>query len=901
MGGYDGSLYEMSYEGFFSPNQRQGDWYEDYGSDLNGNTHSRTSMTSALAAGSKRVISTLVFGPSTPNQRPRKCRKINHTTVAPPLVESFVPGFVLRTASALFSTSSTVNGGPIVNLSMDTDRDTLYALTSKGYIHAFDLNGIGANAQLTEGVAKSAPPPRLACSMNVVKSVRKYLDSVARGRMYPPMASADATVANIRFPGGGTGAQAGVGGMDGARSLLKVADTETMRVNTKKKNARGSPDDSVFSPMSIHVVPLSESSCLTLVAILAGGLRLYLSVLPDAGTRKSGVSVRPGRNFTLCHVRAPPPFNVHGKKLTLKNKEVLSNGFAPGVGSASLNSRKGCYSSSATIMAIGCGNQAASSDKSSDTIVALTPDYCYRSERSEGVNSKASNFSLATYNESDGSGISEMISLPMAKQSASGDGDSFVPGGHIWDIVSVSHYSTSSVSSSFFLSSTPHDSELCEDVIPAFVHSSKKIRSGFNRANYVAGKSNSSDPFADVQRGSLLSMTLDAVGNVMFGRPKRTGRVNSAISNLPRQPMYRILDHARCKNVFSISQNLNSRQSRYSRRTNDTSQPHRLPSWLLSPAKIPLPELSSQHLGKDVLTKRFIALNSGGLHIFTHISPLEKLRDVLLKSNTSNIARDQNVKSFFVSYGHREACSMCLAVAINIDSEAVARKAMQAALSFSNRPSMYHTLGNGSNNLVTSSTLEDCTIDHPYGHEGYSFKPSSLHDGLVVLISRILRPVWCKAPVVVREGKGTKSKHSTGQERKPALVELFLDDSTSDDIRKPLIRLQVLMREMFPPAISVIPGAPSSDSDAMEITETIGEGSLLTRAIQYQTQASTSTHAHSEKELRSIAHLSEERSLHSLYRLVSRSAQLLSLLSHLRRAHVTPELPEVDFGLLHGE
>ena len=901
MGGYDGSLYEMSYEGFFSPNQREGGWYEENGG-FNGNGNNGTSMTSALAAGSKRVISTLIFGPSTPNQRPRKCRKINHTAVAPPLVENFVPGFVLRTASALFSSSSTSIAGPIVNLNMDTDRDTLYALTTKGYIHAFDLSGRGANAQLTDGIAKSSPPPRLACSMNVVKSVRKYLDSVARGRMYPPMASADTTVANIRFPGGGAGAQAGVGGMDGARSLLKVADAETMRIDSKRKNIKGSPDDNFFSPVSIHVVPVSDSSCLTLVVILAGGLRLYVSVLRDAGTGKPGVTLRPGRNFTLCHVRAPPPFEIHGKDLILKSKDLLSNdpcnGFAPGIGSAILHSRKSCYSSNVTIMALGC----STSPNESETIVALTPDYCHRSERGDSAISKPSDFSLATYNELDGSGISEMMSLPIAKQSD--DGDSFIPGGHIWDIASVSHYSPFSVSNIFSLSSTPNDSDLSDDVIPAFVPFSKRLRPGL-KGEYkkestsvdAVGKSK----LVNSPRGSILSMTLDAVGNVMFGRPKRTGRINYTTSNLHRQPMYRILDRARCKiGLDKLQTNSKSGQSRYSRRNNDISHPQRLPPWLLNPTQIPLPELSSQHLAKDFTTKSFIVLNSGGLHTFTRTSSLDKLRDVLMKSNASNIGRDQNVKSFFVSYGHREACSMCLAVATIVDSEAIARKAMQAALSFSNRPSMTHTPEQGNNNLVTSSTFGDGTLGHLHGYDGYNFKPSSLHDGLVVLISRLLRPVWCKIPVVVKEGDINSHKKS-GQKIKTALVDLLLDGSTSDYIRKPLLRLQVLMREMFPPAISIIPGAPSSDSDAMEITETIGEGSLLTRAIQYQTQTSTSTNVPSEKELRSIAHLSEERSLHSLYRLVSRSAQLLSLVGHLRHAHLTPELPEVDFGLLHGE
>ena len=94
MGGYDGNLYEMSYEGMSSSDQRQSVIHEQNGLQMNEYGHRKTSMTSAFASGSKRVISTLVFGPSIPNERPRKCRKINHTAVAPALVATNVLAFL---------------------------------------------------------------------------------------------------------------------------------------------------------------------------------------------------------------------------------------------------------------------------------------------------------------------------------------------------------------------------------------------------------------------------------------------------------------------------------------------------------------------------------------------------------------------------------------------------------------------------------------------------------------------------------------------------------------------------------------------------------------------------------------------------------------------------------------
>eukprot|EP00957_Ditylum_brightwellii_P128454 9797249-Ditylum_brightwellii.AAC.1 len=76
-------------------------------------------------------------------------------------------------------------------------------------------------------------------------------------------------------------------------------------------------------------------------------------------------------------------------------------------------------------------------------------------------------------------------------------------------------------------------------------------------------------------------------------------------------------------------------------------------------------------------------------------------------------------------------------------------------------------------------------------------------------------------------------------------------------------------------------------------------------AMQYQSQVARQNKNRNQgnhptkKELDSAAQLAEELNMHSLYRLVSYSVQLLSLLSHLQRAYITPELPEVEWGMLH--
>ena len=119
------------------------------------------------------------------------------------------------------------------------------------------------------------------------------------------------------------------------------------------------------------------------------------------------------------------------------------------------------------------------------------------------------------------------------------------------------------------------------------------------------------------------------------------------------------------------------------------------------------------------------------------------------------------------------------------------------------------------------------------------------------------------------------------------------------------------MREVFQPAVTAVPGSNPHLSDTIMDTDEsesflAGRSNLMTSAVRYQTQTSSQNQQfqkmqHSEKDLFSTAQLYEERSIHAIYRIVSRSVQLLTLMSHLRRAHNNPELPEVDFGYLHGK
>lgn len=354
-----------------------------------------------------------------------------------------------------------------------------------------------------------------------------------------------------------------------------------------------------------------------------------------------------------------------------------------------------------------------------------------------------------------------------------------------------------------------------------------------------------------------------------------------------------------------------------------------IPSWSTNPAVAPLRDLAVHHLDSshDAPPRRLLALNRGGVHVFERESVLQKLGSVLRRRRRQNDDGDE-LRAFFDAYGYREGCVMALTLAVSTSGNSLlAKRAVRAALAHASRPKLlaltdHRGRSNGSVNGThhqhqgsvstptaartstpnssnrekmmfspgnsvfssSSSSIHSSTVSL-HGQE-YEFVPSCIHDGLVTLTSRLLRPVWFKPAVVV-----TPSRVRTV--RRPARVELLLDEATLDRVRRPLLSLQRLLRDVFDPAVSVVPGVlADGDVDMMDV-ETLDPS----RWRQHQPRTDRRPTV-AQVEVR--ARLLEERSLHNLYRLVSRTVQSLSLLNLLSRAHRSPSLPEVEWGLLHG-
>jgi nuclear pore complex protein Nup155 len=906
-----------------------------------------TKSSNDVMSGGKRVLSALTFGSldDTRDQtRRRKCRKINHSSVAGGF-SSMVPGVLVRAAVGMFGSSTEAGarkGGPIVSLVLDEERKCLYTLGANGIICTYDL--------LDTMTKDTNSPPRLASVMDSVATAKLYLESVSCGRMYPPVTTQSIQLGTITFPGGINSAQAGVGGMDGAREILKRHDREVRSGNhsgSTSKNPREMTNSAgMLHPVSIHVVAGIESKSLTLVAVTGGGLRYYLSSLSssvitsaqasqgsfDYTARGNGSKLartRPAKKMTFCHIRAPPPYtSSDGSNGGLKIEVAPSttnmlrsgsaSGFPPGIHSNPIPAGgdgrkgdvvKGYYAKDVFVLALDVeksNNSTARGTESRDyysqdsgdkkksiggnaLVVALSDT----AARIVDTNNTTANTAITAHNSNNdptrtSGGISEIAILPMC--GIRGASSAVLPGGTTFDI-SSQNSNQSSLMNLYVNSETPSDSDLQIGLVPAFTPPKIKSR----RTNPTPGAS--SAIVAPNQGRGVISSALSTLSNFLRSGQGYGYQVTSASGSsggVQPSATYRVSRRHGCDSLgfSSSSAEIVTRpglRANASRPT--TPKAARLPTWLITPSAAPMSFQSSMHLnppGSDSV----LVLNAGGLHFFVNSSILNNLASVLMRS--SNVAKDESLRNFFTSYGYAEGCAMCFALITSSSSNSNLRnKAEQAALTHARNPS-YKLIGTGDGRDPLSA---------------YQFTPSSLYNGLVKFSSRLMRPCWHKAAVVVTEGKPIQSKHSlysSYYSAVPAKVELLLDDVTLDEIRRPLILLQEMMKKTFVPVVSSVPGASKTRTDSMDVDDDLnsGEGGLYTTALLNQSRAAqrgnNQPHDLTADELRKSAYQKEDRNMHSLYRLWSRTIQMLNLMAILKYAHSSPALPVVQWGLIHG-
>jgi len=843
MGGHDGSLFEFTYESSIfndvprrkTPGQALDDFYDGASTSYKVSDLGSNIATKYVREG-KRALITTIYG----SERPRKCRKLDHSSNGfKAVTRAIFPDWLRKISSDVFLSEKS---GPLVKIVHDAERNCLHTLSARGFIFTYDLRG----NELT-----------LKATLDCDKISRQYLSAVFRGLQY-------VTSPSIEFGGGGAAAQAGVGGKEGAHAILRLADTG---------------NSNILIPIAIHVLPRSESSRLTLLAITKGGLRYYLTTL-SSSLDKSNLA--PSSRIVLSHIRAPPPVDsTTGICKAMFDEDNIPGGMLPEVFPQTKVDAT-AYSDGHLFLALQNPEERNIDGRQEvgDVIVGTNTDLVARKiTRQNGI----------AHRELPG-GLSETVSIP----------SSLLPGGIIYDASAYRTLKHSSVMKLMLNSQTPSNSELSVGLVPPFYPKAigkndtlKKEKNGSNTALVAARPTALFKSNGITVSGSVIAMQV--MKNFFLSRPLGSGLEfgNSyQKSKGSREPLYRL---SKCYGTsgfsFTASEKVNSGLS--IPRSTKTKKSARLSSWLLRPAMIPLNDITLNHILPCTST---IAVNLSGLHFFQSGTRLQTLSEVLMSAGP-DLASDNGIIAFFNDYGAKQFCTMCLTLGIGCGpakgnssmSEELKRRAKRAAFDLGGRP---HVAKKTLFDNVASDAIvvENNSLEEELVPKGYEFSPSNLSAGLTSVLSRLLRPIWFKPAVVVTEGpiKNYSAK-----------VEFLLDESTLAEVRSPLFSLKNLMKEKFRRAVEVVPGIHKNDINQMEIDET----SVLTGSMRFQgalRHRSTSSGMLSNKEAVATARLIEERNIHSAFRLLSRVVQLLDLLSLLRRAQEMPDLPEIEWGLLHG-
>ena len=817
---------------------------------------------------------------------PRKCRKLNRTTQASSVVTSLVPNVVRRVSSMVFGGPTSQNGGRLVQLKVDTQRRILYTLSEKGWVSVFDVG----------------QPNTASCVAvcDVPRTARVYLEAVSRGQMFPPNSSSS-TIGFIHFPGGGSGAQAGVGGMEGARDILKQADWQ--RNSSGRQNGQKRSDaHPMVTPVGLHVIPLEESARLTLMVVTGGGLRLYFSALSSSALSSGSISLTNGsrsRSFgnklTLCHIRSPPPVlesNSVDPVAPSSWSADLLGGMVPRVLRTKTSGVDASfYREGQWVVAL----QGSTASTGCDTIVAVAPDTVARPRDSRH---NGTTLEIA-------GGLNESVSFPIVNAQGQAAASRVLHGGLVWDIDS-DHTENSPTMNLVLKSPTPSNAEL-EVGLPPIFYPPSQIR---QRSTDADIRSKITNVAMVPSSSSLRSVVMNVIVNRFVGLPIDHGLNHGRSSSSNEdQSVYRLSKRTGI-NGFSLSAAENRRtqpQSSKASTKHTQSVSHtraaRLRRWLLQPPIQSLNQWTKQHLYK--MNKCITAINVQGLHKFEFETVISSLSDALMDAG-ENVGNDSKVTSFFTSYGYKEGCAMCLALAIGCgpaqasvaQSQLLRRRASAAALARAYKPKLVRE---DQMNTVVSSYIFSNATDNcvPIG---YVFRPSALSEGLFSLASRLLRPLWHKPLVVVTEGRSIKMRWGMKKTLTSSKVELLLDESSLEEIAGPCQALLSLMKTVFTRAIDVVPGTLGQQLFGIETDSQ--EQHYFTQALQYHSQFRSSTGDSATpltpKECDNLAHVLEERNIHCIYRLVTLVVQLLDVLSLLRKAESTGGLPGADWGLLHG-
>lgn len=295
-------------------------------------------------------------------------------------------------------------------------------------------------------------------------------------------------------------------------------------------------------------------------------------------------------------------------------------------------------------------------------------------------------------------------------------------------------------------------------------------------------------------------------------------------------------------------------------------------------------------------SRHFLCLTNSGIQVFKKIRPVDQLHRVLLLSRGGDLKAA--LSPFLRCFGEIQVACMLIGLACGVQSDPLTNETTTAAFvarragGIKSDEYIYATamqgifeIGQGPAAAAASDSgagsLESATPASTRIVLTTEFGMSSQHDGLVMFISRLLRPLWTAKTLGNRVTTRVSGNSSSGSSSKPGAAgvtttyEAVHSAKDLDDIRETLFQLRQLMENAGPFAVSITTGAALENNPSLNSWDADGSDSLSRvseLAVRYH---KTRTEEQLMREKRFKA---EQRSLYYLYSLVLRSIEAISIL-----------------------
>ena len=618
----------------------------------------------------------------------------------------------------------------------------------------------------------------------------------------------------------------------------------------------------------IHVIPSSESKYAHLVVILSAGIRVYLSLKDDAndafGSANGGVGARVPVAVHISHVRSPPAGDII-RSLSTPSMSA-STASTPGGVSQSVSGDRNIYSNTPYRPTPGNtvtpGGGRGSVWMSPDGVgVGSAVPYVrdngsvpkYAVNESLHVYSSYYNQHMLLLAESNpgaaGStgrdvliAITEDLITRTTANPMMGNGMGLFPGNNnpqlpgLRENISVlSHHGVGSMGGKVY-----DIKDVCNDLYSREASVLHQL--------ILYSKSPATAPIRSCSKATSTTTTINNNTTIVPNYNVYVGTSTSALSYLGREG------------------------------TN--------PSNFVTSVPVPLSELTWQSSPTitPISEKRYLlCLTNQGLHLLSKSRPIDYLYGMFMNPETpgnESVWVDQ-LKIFFNNYGTVQSSAMCIAIACGIPFDMgcspgkntpvdglLSNKIMLTLFKLTEGP-VYATVTRPAVNTSSIFDSRITTLHNTTGNNTKSFRYSSVHDGLVLFICRILRPIWFKAVV---------EKNSLATHLTPAIIKCIKDTLT---------KVLGILKEYFGTVLTR--NVDSTQVSSLALTN----GATATAATA---TGGVASNEYMEEEERLIieAQRLEELSLNTLARLLSRSIQGLTLLSILHETLQSPDVKRVN-------